>query len=96
MACAADTSTAGVTPATPGWSPKPSPPGPDTQDEPLGWHKRATWPVRQASRRNDNPQYNRARCEHGSYFLDDGCRVLNCRDIREHQDRARSTARGTA
>ncbi|MDX3345962.1 hypothetical protein PV387_43250 [Streptomyces sp. ME02-6987-2C] len=69
---------------------------PDTQDEPMGWHKRPTWPVRQAPRRNDNPQYNRARCEHGSYFLNDGCRVLNCRDIREHEDRARSTVRGTA
>jgi hypothetical protein len=66
----------------------------DTQDEPMGWHKRPTHPVRRAPRRHENPDYNRARCEHGHYFLDSGCRVINCRDVREHEDRAH--AKGTA
>ncbi|MYR58326.1 hypothetical protein GTY54_19505 [Streptomyces sp. SID625] len=67
---------------------------PATQDEPAGWHKRPTWPTRRAPRRDENPDYNRARCEHGEYFLDSGCRVLNCRDVREHEERAH--AKGTA
>ncbi|MFI2434721.1 hypothetical protein [Streptomyces sp. NPDC018693] len=65
----------------------------DIQDEPAGWHKRPTGDPRRAPRRDEDPHYNRARCEHGSYFLDDGCRVINCRDVREHEDRVH--AKGT-
>ncbi|KQW13574.1 hypothetical protein [Streptomyces sp. Root369] len=68
---------------------------PDTQDEPMGWHKRPTHPVRQAPRRDENPEYNRPRCEHGSYYQDNGCRVLNCRDVNAYQDRARTAPEGT-
>jgi hypothetical protein len=56
---------------------------PDVQDEPNGWHKRPTWPVRRAPRRDEQPQYNRPRCEHGCYIAE-GCRTINCRD---HRDR---------
>ncbi|MEU7323343.1 hypothetical protein ABZ682_22750 [Streptomyces griseoviridis] len=67
----------------------------DTQDEPTGWHKRPTWPIRQAPRRDEAPHYNRPRCEHGSYFVDDGCRVLNCRDLLRHEKRtAAATPQG--
>jgi hypothetical protein len=52
---------------------------PATQDEPTGWHKRATWPVRRAPRRDEAPEYNRPRCTHGCY-LHEGCRTINCRD----------------
>ncbi|WP_199570584.1 hypothetical protein [Streptomyces murinus] len=56
---------------------------PETQDEPDGWHKRATWPARQAPRREEEPERNRPRCAHGCY-LADGCRTVNCRDALEH------------
>lgn len=49
---------------------------PDTQDEPTGWHKRPTWPVRQAPRRDEEPDHNRPRCVHGCY-LHDGCRTAS-------------------
>lgn len=49
----------------------------DTQDEPAGWHKRPTWPVRQAPRRDEEPDHNRPRCVHGCY-LHDGCRTASC------------------
>lgn len=39
---------------------------PDVQDEPLGWRKRAGG-MRRAPRREEDPQYNRARCVHGTY-----------------------------
>lgn len=51
----------------------------DTQDEPTGWHKRATHPVRRAPLRDQEPDYNRARCVHGPYIAD-GCRTVNCPD----------------
>lgn len=50
---------------------------PDTQDEPAGWHKRATHPVRRAPRRAEQPDYNRPRCQHGCYIAD-GCRTVGC------------------
>ncbi|GGZ23778.1 hypothetical protein GCM10010387_16260 [Streptomyces inusitatus] len=53
---------------------------PETQDEPTGWHKRPTSP-RRAPRRDEEPEYNRPRCEHGCYIAD-GCRTLNCRNAR--------------
>lgn len=52
---------------------------PDTQDEPTGWHKRPTHPVRRAPRREEEPEHNRPRCVHGCY-LADGCRTVNCPD----------------
>ncbi|WP_328434529.1 hypothetical protein [Streptomyces sp. NBC_00425] len=67
---------------------------PDTQDEPDGWHKRATWPVRRAPRRDTNPGGNRPRCAHGCY-LDDGCRTLNCEEALARRDAARTTLEGT-
>ncbi|MDH6189188.1 hypothetical protein EES44_24600 [Streptomyces sp. ADI96-15] len=56
----------------------------DTQDEPMGWHKRPTGRARRAPRRDADPQYNRDRCEHGHY-VDEGCRTVNCRDVLAHQ-----------
>lgn len=50
---------------------------PDTQDEPTGWHKRPTMPVRRAPRHDEQPDYNRPRCVHGCY-LHDGCRTIGC------------------
>jgi hypothetical protein len=44
---------------------------PDTQDEPMGWHKRPG-PARQAPQRHLEPGYNRPRCRHGGY-VGDGC-----------------------
>ncbi|GAA2946377.1 MULTISPECIES: hypothetical protein [Streptomyces] len=52
---------------------------PDTQDEPTGWHKRPTHPVRWAPLRHEDPECNRARCVHGPY-LAEGCRTINCPD----------------
>ncbi|MEU1071875.1 MULTISPECIES: hypothetical protein [unclassified Streptomyces] len=49
----------------------------DTQDEPDGWHKRPTMPVRRAPRRDEEPHYNRPRCVHGCY-IDAGCRTVAC------------------
>ena len=63
----------------------------DTQDEPAGWHKRPTHEIRRAPRRDDDPAYNRERCQHGCY-LDEGCRTVNCPDLA----RARSAPEGTA
>ncbi|MFD4315047.1 hypothetical protein [Streptomyces sp. NPDC058548] len=63
---------------------------PDTQDEPAGWHKRPTWPVRQAPRRDEDPLYNRPRCVHGPY-LADGCRTVNCPDALEWAERHGTT-----
>lgn len=50
---------------------------PDTQDEPAGWHKRPTAPVRRAPRRSEQPAYNQPRCVHGCYVAN-GCRTINC------------------
>lgn len=50
---------------------------PDTQDEPMGWHKRPGADVRQAPRRGERPEYNRPRCCHGAY-LDEQCRDQFC------------------
>ncbi|MFD0209173.1 hypothetical protein ACFVH9_08545 [Streptomyces hirsutus] len=68
---------------------------PATQDEPAGWHKRPTWPVRRAPRRDADPTYNRARCVHGCY-LDEGCRTVNCPEALERRDRARLAPEGTS
>lgn len=59
---------------------------PDTQDEPTGWHKRPTRPVRRAPRREEEPEHNRPRCVHGCY-LDEGCRTVNCPEILDHLGR---------
>lgn len=40
---------------------------PDTQNEPLGWHKRPTPSARTAPRAETAPDYNRPRCVHGHY-----------------------------
>lgn len=45
---------------------------PETQDEPQLWHKRPGMNVRRAPRRDEDPQYNRPRCIHGSY-MDEPC-----------------------
>src|SRR3546814_17283275 len=41
---------------------------PDTQDEPLGWHKRAGADVRRAPDRDQDPTPHRARCDPGRYL----------------------------
>lgn len=56
---------------------------PDTQDEPTGWHKRPTCPVRQAPDRDEEPAYNRPRCVHGCY-LHEGCRTIGCPEAIDH------------
>ncbi|MFF8412866.1 hypothetical protein [Streptomyces omiyaensis] len=61
---------------------------PDIQDEPTGWHKRPTTPTRRAPNRDQDPAYNRPRCEHGCYIAD-GCRTLNCRDVLAHLEGTR-------
>lgn len=47
---------------------------PDTQDEPLFWHKRAG-ALRQAPHRDHDPDYNSPRCVHGSYLHDRVCDI---------------------
>jgi hypothetical protein len=47
---------------------------PDTQDEPLFWHKRAGLP-RRAPERDHDPDYNRPRCVHGSYLHERACDI---------------------
>ncbi|MDX2922722.1 hypothetical protein [Streptomyces sp. NE06-03C] len=59
---------------------------PDTQDEPTGWHKRATDPPRQAPRREEDPEHNRPRCRHGCY-VESGCRTINCPDEKPNRRR---------
>ncbi|MFH9606931.1 hypothetical protein [Streptomyces sp. NPDC017448] len=59
---------------------------PETQDEPVGWHKRAVQNIRRAPRRDEDPAYNRERCVHGSY-MDAYCTV----DLHCPRDRARMT-----
>jgi hypothetical protein len=54
---------------------------PDTQDEPMGWHKRPGAAVRRAPRREERPEYNRPRCQHGAY-LAEVCRDRFCPDLR--------------
>lgn len=56
---------------------------PETQDEPTGWHKRATRPARRAPSRERDPAHNRPRCVHGCYH-DQGCRTINCPDQIAH------------
>jgi hypothetical protein len=57
---------------------------PLTQDEPAGWHKRATPGVRRAPDRDPDHELNRGRCVHGAYR---GERCVHCQ---------RSTGDGTA
>lgn len=52
---------------------------PDTEDEPAGWHKRPTFPLRRAPRREEAPDRNQPRCVHGCY-IHDGCRTIGCPD----------------
>lgn len=49
---------------------------PVTQDEPMGWHKRAG-DVRWAPERDRDVVYNRARCVHGTYLDADACGVAD-------------------
>lgn len=49
---------------------------PETQNEPLGWHKRPTYlRSRVAPRAAEQPEYNRLRCIHGCYPEDGICGV---------------------
>jgi hypothetical protein len=51
---------------------------PDTQDEPLGYKKRAAG-ARVAPSRDPRDPYNRPRCEHGAYMdVDLDCRLTVC------------------
>ncbi|WP_284576694.1 hypothetical protein [Streptomyces sp. 2P-4] len=52
---------------------------PDVEDEPLGWHKRATTEPRRAPHRDRDRAYNRPRCRHGDY-IHGTCRTTNCPD----------------
>lgn len=61
---------------------------PDTQDEPAGWHKRPTSPVRRAPHRDPEDPYNRDRCVHGCY-LDESCRTVNCEEALAYRVAAR-------
>jgi len=47
---------------------------PDTQDEPLLWHKRAG-DLRRAPHRDQEPDYNRPRCTHGTYLHEQQCDI---------------------
>lgn len=49
---------------------------PATQDEPADWVRRQTHftRTRKAPRREEDPDYNRPRCRHGSY-MDEPCRI---------------------
>lgn len=53
---------------------------PDIQDEPMGWHKRPGAAVRKAPRREELPEYNRPRCQHGAYLAEE-CRDRFCPDF---------------
>jgi hypothetical protein len=58
---------------------------PETEDEPLGWHKRAGSP-RRARQRHLAPEHNRPRCIHGSYFANGRCAVTEfCEEFRERR-----------
>lgn len=60
---------------------------PEVEDEPFGWHKRAG-EVRQAPRRHEALEYNRPRCDHGSYFADGKCVIdEHCLEFRERKSR---------
>jgi hypothetical protein len=48
---------------------------PETQDEPMMWHKRPSYNrVRKAPRRGEDADYNHPRCVHGSY-MGEPCRI---------------------
>lgn len=51
---------------------------PDTEDEPVGWHKRPGHEVRKAPRRDTKPDYNRPRCVHGGYMHEPCARDPYC------------------
>lgn len=60
---------------------------PDTQDEPILWHKRAGEP-RQAPYRDHNLEHNRPRCVHGSYLHDRVCDIDPlCREMQRQGSR---------
>lgn len=55
---------------------------PLTEDEPLGWHKRAGDP-RRAQMRHQKMDYNQLRCVHGSYLAHGECAVdRHCQEFR--------------
>ncbi|MFF8406930.1 hypothetical protein ACF06P_35545 [Streptomyces sp. NPDC015684] len=61
---------------------------PDTQDEPLGWHKRAGGGLRRAPNRCQDPEHNRPRCVHGSYIDAGLCEHTSvCPDMGTHPPR---------
>lgn len=63
---------------------------PDTQDEPIGWHKRAGAAVRRAPNRDQDPDHNRPRCVHGSYLDARRCEHADvCPEILGHHERTR-------
>lgn len=63
---------------------------PDVHDEPVGWHKRSNG-LRRAPRREEQPEYNRPRCQHGTYIHEGYCTAdLYCSEAR-WPDAARST-----
>lgn len=52
---------------------------PQTQDEPAGWHKRPTYnKVRRAPLRDQETDYNRPRCVHGTYTHVQTCIDPDC------------------
>lgn len=67
---------------------------PDTQDEPLGWHKRAGDDKRRAPNRDQDPEHNRPRCVHGSYLGADFCEHADvCPEILAHATRSPASPR---
>lgn len=57
---------------------------PETQDEPIGWHKRAGADIRHAPRRDQDPEHNRDRCAHGSYLHTAACNITQfCEEFRD-------------
>lgn len=61
---------------------------PATQDEPVGWHKRAGADVRRAPHRDQDPEHNRARCVHGSYLDTPACTVTQfCEEFLNRPER---------
>jgi hypothetical protein len=52
---------------------------PEFQDEPVGWHKRPMpHKVRRAPRRDERPEVNRRRCEHGAVIETLSCVHVFC------------------
>ncbi|SMF86379.1 hypothetical protein [Streptomyces sp. Amel2xC10] len=61
---------------------------PDTQDEPVGWHKRPGANTRRAPHRDQDPEHNQPRCVHGSYLHTLKCQhAAVCPEILNHRTR---------